>query len=45
MEKTYFEMPRSGEAEDLYAWALELCEKLNREHNAIEEEDTKNVQI
>ena len=34
----FFEIPRGATVEDLYKWAVETAEKLNREFDIIKEE-------
>ena len=38
----YIEPPRGRTVEELYLWALELCEKLNRELDTQKEKETDN---
>lgn len=35
----YIEVPKGATLEELYQWAMELCEKLNRELNSTQEDD------
>lgn len=37
----FIEKPRGDSPDELYNWALELCEKLNRELNNQKKEDTQ----
>ena len=35
----YIDFPKGATLEELYQWAIELCEKLNRELNSTQEDN------